>query len=348
MAKSENFFGLRKGSTKSLTFQVLRGKQITKDRVSYVANPQSAAQMEQRLKLPLVASARSVLSSLVNHSFEGVEYGEESLKYFAASNLEKGKLDVAEYVPKGVSDTGLADFLISKGSLDPMQLTTSGDMVEGYGLAISATGKTPMYITGDDSITKVGTNEASAVPMTAAHVTLVCNLLGIEANDQITILICYKGGNYTFTSNGNNVPAHYHRYVISRVLRDADKMKTFKIYATGNEITITDGYIELTVMAEGLTENTDYPTSPVKLTATIASAEGIEGDPIEGAVFIHSQKNSGTETWRRSTQRLVLNPESDAVTYEQVLPTYLKSEASSAKYLNTGIEGVNITGGTAE
>lgn len=33
MAKSSTYFGLRRGSTKSLTFSVADGKQITKDRV---------------------------------------------------------------------------------------------------------------------------------------------------------------------------------------------------------------------------------------------------------------------------------------------------------------------------
>ena len=33
MAKSSGYFGLRRGSTKSHTFSVLNGKQITKDRV---------------------------------------------------------------------------------------------------------------------------------------------------------------------------------------------------------------------------------------------------------------------------------------------------------------------------
>ena len=32
MAKSPNFFGLRRGSTKSQTFSVVDGNQITKDR----------------------------------------------------------------------------------------------------------------------------------------------------------------------------------------------------------------------------------------------------------------------------------------------------------------------------
>ena len=48
MAKSKSFFGLRRGSTKSLTFQVLDGVQITKDRVSEVKNPRSVSQMKQR------------------------------------------------------------------------------------------------------------------------------------------------------------------------------------------------------------------------------------------------------------------------------------------------------------
>ena len=47
MAQSKGFFGLRKGSTKSLTFSTLDGKQITKDRVYDVKNPRTENQMRQ-------------------------------------------------------------------------------------------------------------------------------------------------------------------------------------------------------------------------------------------------------------------------------------------------------------
>ena len=80
MAKSKSFFGLRTGSTKSLTFQVYRGQQITKDRVYRVSNPRTEGQMAQRALIPIVAAARSALKGLVDHSFEGVPYGEASLK----------------------------------------------------------------------------------------------------------------------------------------------------------------------------------------------------------------------------------------------------------------------------
>ena len=41
MAKSANYFGLRTGSTKSHTFSVVDGKQITKDRVEGGKDPRT-------------------------------------------------------------------------------------------------------------------------------------------------------------------------------------------------------------------------------------------------------------------------------------------------------------------
>lgn len=117
MAKSSNFFGLRKGSTKSLTFSVYKGQQITKDRVTRISNPRTTAQMQQRALVPLVAAARSTLKGIVDHSFEGIPYGEASLKEFSAQNLKKDFLKVVSYSPKGYSNMGFAEFLVSKGTI---------------------------------------------------------------------------------------------------------------------------------------------------------------------------------------------------------------------------------------
>ena len=117
MAKSKSFFGLRTGSTKSLTFSVYRGTQVTKDRVTRVANPRTIAQMQQRAKVPVVAAARVALAGLVDHSFEGVPYGQASLQKFSSLNLANGALNVASYPPNGVSNMGCADFIVSQGTL---------------------------------------------------------------------------------------------------------------------------------------------------------------------------------------------------------------------------------------
>lgn len=126
MAKSSNFFGLRTGSTKSLTFSVYRGQQITKDRVTRISNPRTTAQMQQRALVPIVAAARSTLKGIVDHSFEGIPYGEASLKEFSAQNLKKDFLKVVSYSPKGYSNMGFAEFLVSKGTISDSLLQEWG------------------------------------------------------------------------------------------------------------------------------------------------------------------------------------------------------------------------------
>lgn len=126
MAKSKSFFGLRKGSTKTLTFSVLDGQQITKDRVTDVKNPRSKAQMEQRCILKTTALAYSTLKSIVDHSFEGTTYGAMSQRKFmqlnsaiVRNNAHDGKslIGFASYKD---STPNMGQFIISQGSLAPI------------------------------------------------------------------------------------------------------------------------------------------------------------------------------------------------------------------------------------
>lgn len=126
MAKSKSFFGLRKGSTKTLTFSVLDGQQITKDRVTDVKNPRSKAQMEQRCILKTAALAYSTLKSIVDHSFEGTTYGAASQRKFmqlntaiVRNNAHDGKslIGFASYKD---STPNMGQFIISQGSLAPI------------------------------------------------------------------------------------------------------------------------------------------------------------------------------------------------------------------------------------
>lgn len=135
MAKSSSFFGLRKGSTKSLTFSVLDGKQITKDRVVYVKNPQTVAQAYQRYKLASLCNSYRMLSGICDHSFEGVAYGNKSRQKFMSLNLSG--VDVIP-VPKGSSVAIPFNLCISKGNLpNPFAgnftIPTTG-LVEGQGI----------------------------------------------------------------------------------------------------------------------------------------------------------------------------------------------------------------------
>lgn len=131
MAQSKSFFGLRTGSTKSLTFQVLNGKQITKDRVYNVKNPQSIAQMQQRALMATAVTAYSKLKEICDHSFEGVEVGSKSMAEFIKLNLAKlsrkaPEVNITEY-KSGVYANN--NYIVSKGSLVPPAVVNNGDKI---------------------------------------------------------------------------------------------------------------------------------------------------------------------------------------------------------------------------
>lgn len=373
MAKSSSFFGLRRGSTKSLTFQVYRGQQITKDRVSTPSNPQSLAQMKQRLKLPLVANARSILSTLVNHSYEGVTYGDASLKYFSQANLESGKLTVSEYVPKGASDCGLADFLISKGTLDPFTLqrangtgaaaapdnTGATEAVNFYSVQPTGEFVNPFAAITRETLTKDGV--LITTPTNALFVA-IGKLLGLEEGDQITFLPCSVGSTYNYVNSGVTYEAHYHRFTISRLIcGESDQNANWKIdevrYLKSDDaspsdvlqgVKLTDGYISVWFGTPSMPKdstNDDEMTEKVSAAFSLANATTAKEKMIESAAVILSRK-VGTD-WKRSTQRMTLFVNPGKPTFDMVLPTYVKSGSESAKYLNSGADSVAITGGSA-
>lgn len=121
MAQSKSFFGLRKGSTKSLTFQVLNGKQITKDRVWNVKNPQSLAQMQQRAVMATAVTAYSAMKAICDHSFEGVEIGSKTMAVFIRENIKILNNDIPDInVTEYKSGQYVQNpYIISKGTLNP-------------------------------------------------------------------------------------------------------------------------------------------------------------------------------------------------------------------------------------
>lgn len=140
MAQSKSFFGLRKGSTKSLTFQVLNGKQITKDRVYNVKNPQTLAQMQQRAIMATAVTAYSKMKAICDHSFEGIEVGSKTMGEFIKNNLgilskAMPDINVTEYK----SQTFVAnEYMVSKGTLNPVNTTVQGNNVRfDTGIAIA-------------------------------------------------------------------------------------------------------------------------------------------------------------------------------------------------------------------
>lgn len=179
MAKSKSFFGLRRGSTKTLTFAVFNGKQVTKDRVESVKNPRSLAQMVQRMCMATSSAAYAAMKEIVDHSFEGVTYGLNNMSEFIRQNtkaIKAAALDPAnaKFAFNPYQDRSLygGAFIMSAGSASPIP--------EANALA---------SVYGDDQVTALFGDGESQVALTADG---LYSALGISVGDMCTICFIAK------------------------------------------------------------------------------------------------------------------------------------------------------------
>ena len=368
MAKSKSFFGLRTGSTKSLTFQTLRGQQITKDRVTSVSNPQTIAQMDQRLLLPMVANARTRLAGLVDHSFEGVPYGYQSLQKFSSMNLQKGALTVSSYVPKGLSDPGRANFIVADGSLhsplqDPALVKDDTILLFSSGITLPEEPKAKIF-----PAMPAGTKGSTVMYYLNRYMATEDGLSWFSPNSQLTFLGqgTQKTAKYT-ASDGSEKEYPLSGFAVMRLVSpaaypadkkpgtpltvdelaayhdDNDKFVLAEDVPAGglNKVFLNSVGVSLGMelgffkMSDGDDQEFEFGFSP-----TFVAVH--DGDFALACACIFSQLDGSV--WRRSRTRLTVIDSSRAATREDVIGGYLKSGSESTKYLNTGTDGTGIVG----
>lgn len=178
MAQSKGFFGLRKGSTKSLTFSTLDGKQITKDRVYDVKNPRTESQMRQRMLMTTIGAAYKMLKSVADHSFEGYSSGMQCMRQFNSRNLNRFKQAAAA---KG----SVAFNEYKDGDINPLPFILASGSLPGF--VFSFDGESHLQIVGE----KENADFTTAEGIYAA--------LSVQRNDLITFCTVIGEGS---TSNG--------------------------------------------------------------------------------------------------------------------------------------------------
>ena len=342
MARSTSFFGLRTGSTKSLTFQIYRGQQITKDRVCLVSNPRSNAQMSQRALIPIVAAARSALKDLVDHSFEGVPYGEASLKEFSKLNLRAGALSVTSYSPNGVSNPGFADLIVSNGSINvPYSIKISSDSnrniidVIGYS---SFPGfnfpKTHAGASADAIFKYLETYARTNKDAIFAPGTL------------LSFLTIYQSRSVKVRTGNGTIDVPTSGFVLDRIYipngdSDSENAKEindkWKVARSINGGEDTAGLVN----RNGDTLWIEGPRGRLKM--GLHTKEIDKNNNNCGIALILSRYENGV--WKRSPARLTIGREPTSIyTFEDWLSAYQTTGAASKKYLNTGDECTGIQG----
>ena len=342
MAKSKSFFGLRTGSTKSLTFQVYRGEQITKDRVYRVSNPRTEAQMTQRALIPIVAAARSALKGLVDHSFEGIAYGEASLKEFSKQNLRAGALSVTSYSPNGVSNPGFADLIVSNGSIYVpyvVQSSTDRNIVTTTGpdFPIFKFPKTDEGASADEIFKYLETYaRTNNVPIFAP-------------GTQLSFLTIYQSGTVKVNTSLGTIDAPTSGFVLDRIYIPNGDSDSENAKAINDQWKVTEAVAQDSNRVSLINSNGDlviisrqHPTSEVG-SIQIVIVPKVVGNKNCGLALILSRYENGV--WKRSPSRLTIGFEpTKPYTFEDWLSTYQTTGAASKKYLNTGDEGTGIQG----
>ena len=325
---------MRRGSTKDHTFSTYRGMQVTKSRVTQVSNPQTQFQMRQRLNLVQVANAATKLKGLIDHSFEGVAYGQASIGRFRTLNLQKNSLEVVSYVPKDFGDCGVANFIVAKGSL-PAITTSFPSAVDESNAQMS------LALTPTDQ---------------AFEATLKnwMKLNGLIEGDQLTFLAGFQTGTMLEI---HGIEAYSHAFAISRLELKFDADGALILNKDG----INMGWKSERTPQEGSQTAKEWSLGndyfKFKISTDAGSSDGttlmfggagyggVDGYAFDMAAVIHSRLDNGV--WRRSLAVMATKVVSDyRITFEEALPSYMKpsSAASSNKYLNRGAQKTGIIG----
>ena len=349
MAKSKSFFGLRTGSTKSLTFQVYRGQQITKDRVTRVANPRTTLQMEQRSKLPIVAAARSALKGLVDHSWEGVPYGEQSLRTFSSKNLSAGALKVYSYASPDAPSPGIAEYQVSQGSLRGFTAVADQDSVH-FSL--------PAKI-GDGNVvpTMSKGTKGSTVLYHLMSYFAKNNIDGLRAGRQLTFLTLnvpyYKVLNYVGGSISGKYEVPVTRFDVARlIMPDISKITDIDTYHDDNDefvldaaITAEGGRSFVLRRADGFVIKFETAEDTIRFSCEFQPDGGDDSITVASALIVSELVNG---VWKRSTSNLVVGNDENNTLVEKVLSfnqwasLYAPKQIVSSKYLNNGVEKTGI------
>ena len=136
MSKGNMLLGMARGKVGDLVFSRSNGQQVTRARATNIKNPQTEAQMIQRIILNTVAQAYSRFGAICDHSFEGVQAGQKSVSYFMSKNMDSLRSKIAREIAEGYDLSSIFafspvnsnqyasnEYIISKGTLPMVTVT---------------------------------------------------------------------------------------------------------------------------------------------------------------------------------------------------------------------------------
>lgn len=271
--------GQLRGKRGGVVYYRSLGQQVSRSRNFSPRNPKTFAQMIQRLFLANASKAAVGLKEVVDHSFEGVAYGSESVRHFqsmaqaalkAATPTAKGTTKICPLVPMDALGFPVANFMISSGTLKAPQ----------YTINVVETG----------SINRIACdNGIEAESLTAVTVQQLCDALGVTIADQLTFVL----------TNGkvSDGAANFEEFMYDNAVASIVRLN-FKQDAASQPVFTAGGLINTAVLVTEKSNNSADLQFSLD-SDTISIAPGYECSAVG---IIASRYENGA--WRRSTSYL--------------------------------------------
>ena len=289
MSKGNLFMGNASGKLADVVLYRNAGAQVARLRVRKPKNPRTEAQLIQRVIQATAAKAYSLLQPICNHAFEGKSTNTENQSEFMRLNVARDRYRVkvapmgwralTQFNSRDLVEPIANNYIVSSGSLPEIQFSEDGQV---------------FYIGIGSNITETDTYQQ------------ICDKLGIQAGDQITII-----GVTVNTQNGAMSSLEAVRIIMEP--NDGDMSSVF--FGTNGTI--------------------NKPNAKNEGTVSVSVYEGTLG------IALPQNANAGTVIlsryagkWLRSTARMYVEPTISApVTLGDAVDSW-KSEVSSDKFLN--------------
>lgn len=182
MAKDNLFLGTARGSVGDVVFSRLNGVQVARVRNRSPRNPQSPAQMVQRIIMSSVGKAYSFMAEICNHSFEGFETGQLSQRKFMEVNVGLLRDKVAEVLAYPVEEV-----IRSSEAYNFSFKNDYAPVLNGYMLSA---GSLPSITLAPGSVGVSPCIEFDPGELTSATITYAdfISLTGLQRGDQLTFI----------------------------------------------------------------------------------------------------------------------------------------------------------------
>ena len=290
MAKGNLLLGMGRGKLGDIVLYRQNGQQMSRPRTRVVKNPRTSGQQIQRMVQATIAYAYAGLKTIVDHSFEGVQYGGKSMNYFIKRNMDALRAQVvaadsgaeitARFAAPNIRVLYPNEYIVSNGSLAPF-VTPDGN-------AIVSENQFP----------------ALSFPCDLQKVNTLAGLMayyGISAGDQLTFLF------FNVATDGKDVVASIDNEKAYATALAVRRLK-FKESYTAEELAtpignlVGDGLYDLCDAAVSDVDLEMYTSENGHLYFSVPSFKDLR--KIFGGCCIRSRKQG--ETWLRSPQTVFI------------------------------------------